>query len=181
MPGRMPKTVDQIDKDNSRTRYTKEEIKARRENTPKIDQSTLRVPEWLDEISKKEWHRIVRLTRQSGIYTDLDINALAMYCKAYSRAREAYDEYRKLEERVKKENKDANILVSKNGKANPLIRIAIEAEDQCRKWAAILGLDPVSRARIGIARKKTEPIDPLEQLLDDVSDFVNDDRGRGVQ
>jgi len=175
MPGRLPKTIQQIEKDNSRTRYTKAEIESRRENTPRIYSSTLRAPVWLDEVARKEWRRIIRLARSSDIYTDLDANALGMYCKAFSRALEAYVEYHKLEERVKKDNPEANLLIAKNGKPNPLLRIAMEAEDQCRKWAAILGLDPVSRARIGLARKKTEQIDPFKQLLDDVDDYVNGD------
>lgn len=173
MPGRMPKTIQQIEKDNSRTRYTKAEIEARKELTPSIDRATLRVPAWLDETAKKEWRRIIRLSRGSGIYTDLDTNALGMYCKAFSRAMEAYAEYDKLKERVLKENPDANLMITKDKRPNPLLKIAMEAEDQCRKWSAILGIDPVSRARIGIARKKAVMFDPLDDLLNDVEDFVN--------
>ena len=175
MPGRMPKTLQQIDEDNSRTNYTKAEIAARREYTPTINKAVLRAPSWLDNTAKKEWRRILHLARDSGIYTDLDANALGMYCKAFSRALEAYAEYEKLTERVKKENPDANLLVAKGGRANPLLRIAMDAEDQCRKWAAILGLDPVSRARIGLARKRGAQIDPLEALLENVTNYVNDD------
>ena len=175
MPGRLPKTIQQIEKDNSRTNYTKAEIEARKKYTPTVERSTLRVPAWLDEVAKKEWHRIIRLARDSGIYTDLDANALGMYCKAFSRALEAYSEYEKLKEMVHKDNPDANLLITKDKKPNPLLRIAMEAEDQCRKWAAILGLDPVSRARIGLARKRHEEADEMEQLLDDVTDYMNDD------
>jgi P27 family predicted phage terminase small subunit len=165
VPGRNPKLLAEIDQDNSRTRYTKAVIDARRAETPTIEKATLRAPEWLDDTARKEWRRIIRLTRDAGIYTDLDTNALGMYCMAFSRARLAYDEYKRLAEKVAETDPGKTVLVTSRGKMNPLLRIAIDAEEQCRKWAAILGLDPVGRARIGVQRAKRK--DEFGETFDD--------------
>lgn len=42
-----------------------------------------------------------------------------------------------------------------------------------RSYEDSLGLTPLSRARLAKKKADQEPIDPLEQLLDDVTDYVN--------
>ena len=165
MPGRNPNLPEvMID---SRKHYTKADIAARKENTPEIDSAKMRAPAWLDDIAKKEWRRIVRLAKHSGIYTDLDVNTLGMYCMNYSRVVQAYKEYKDQSERVAAEHDGRPPLVYK-GQLNPYLAVAMKAEEQCRKLSAILGLDPVSRARMGLARKNAiQPVDPLEELLNE--------------
>jgi hypothetical protein len=50
----------------------------------------------------------------------------------------------------------------------------------CQSWARLilsyeekLGLTPTARARLAKRKAEREPLDPLEQLLDDVTDYVN--------
>lgn len=175
MPGRNPKIPETLD--DGRTHYSKAEIEARRANTPKIESARLRPPKWLDDIARIEWRRVVRLARESGIYTDLDVNALGMYCMSYSRAIQAYKEYKELEERQSVDNPGKSVMIYK-GRTNPLMSVAMAAEDQCRKWSAILGLDPVSRARMGIARKNATVEDPLEDLLNEFTNYANSGNSR---
>jgi P27 family predicted phage terminase small subunit len=170
MPGRNPKLIGEIEADNSRTRYTKAEIEARKLNTPVVSKTKMAPPIWMNELARKEWRRIIRIAQSSEVYTSLDTNALAMYCQSYSRLREAYTEYKKLQSRIGEEK---TALITSKGQINPLIRLMQMEEEQCRKWGAILGLDPTGRARIGIARSKKEQADPMQQLLDEVQEFMD--------
>jgi P27 family predicted phage terminase small subunit len=158
MPGRKPKLIEAIAADNSATRYTKAEIEARELNTPQLVSRRLYPPKWL--------------ARQAGIFNGLDVNALGMYCQSYGRAVEAYNEYKKLKRLM---GTDKNVLVMSSGKINPLIRLMQQEEEQCRKWSAVLGLDPVGRARLGLAKAKhAADEDPMSQLLSEITDFVNE-------
>ncbi len=171
MPGRNPKIVETIEVDNSKTHYTKAEIEARTLNTPTLLSRRLYPPKWLNQAGRNEWKRIVRLAKRSGIFNALDTNALGMYCQSYGRAVEAYDEYKKLKHLM---GEDKNVLVMSSGKINPLIRLMQQEEEQCRKWSAVLGLDPVGRARLGLAKAKhADDDDPMAQLLNEITDYVN--------
>ncbi len=175
MPGRKPKLVEAIEADNSATRYTKSEIEARELNTPQLASRRLYPPKWLNEVGKHEWKRILRLARRAGVFNGLDVNALGMYCQSYGRAVEAYDEYRKLKRLM---GADKNVLVMSSGKINPLIRLMQQEEEQCRKWSAVLGLDPVGRARIGLAKARhAEDDDPMEQLLNEAKSYLIEGSG----
>jgi len=162
---KLPETLDE------RTGHrTKAVIEARKENTPKIAPGRLRPPTWLDEVGKKEWRKIIRLSKDAGIFTSLDVNALGHYCQSFSRLIAVYDEYRKAQEKT-----PGTSIIIVRGYINPLIKEMQQEEDQCRKWGSILGLDPVSRARIGNARAKKQLSDPMEDLLNDVTEYVNKD------
>lgn len=164
MPGRNPKTLEAIEKDNSKTRYTKSEIEKRRKHTPKVGSAVLRVPAWLDDSAKKEWRRIVKLARASNIYTDLDSNALGSYCQVFSRLQEYYLKLNQI-----RADRPSEWIVDYKGVINSLLRLIRDEENHLRKWGGILGLDPVARARIGIAAPGEDESDPFD-------DFLNDDK-----
>lgn len=157
MPGRNPKLIEQIEEDNSRTRYTREEIEARRENTPRIESAKLTAPHWLGKVAKKEFRRIVKLAINAGIFTDLDVNALGMYCQSYERLILLYAELEKLRGLMPRD-----AMISSAGQK--VMRAIQREEDHCRKYGGLLGLDPVARARIGLAKSKKDT-DPFEDFL----------------
>jgi P27 family predicted phage terminase small subunit len=171
MPGRHPKSIQAIEADNSQIHLTKAEMEARCINTPGVITRRLYPPKWLNDAGRQEWKRIVRLARRAGIFNGLDVNALGMYCQSYGRAVEAYDEYRKLKRLM---GADKNVLVMSSGKINPLIRLMQQEEEQCRKWSAVLGLDPVGRARIGLAKAKhADDDDPMAAFLNNIERDLN--------
>jgi len=174
MPGRKPKLIEAIEADNSATRYTKAEIEARELNTPQLVSRRLYPPKWLNDPGLHEWKRIIRLARRAGVFNGLDVNALGMYCQSYGRAVEAYDEYKKLKRLM---GADKNVLVMSSGKINPLIRLMQQEEEQCRKWSAVLGLDPVGRARIGLAKARhADDGDDMADLLSEIEEWVNSEK-----
>src|SRR3990172_1616378 len=46
-------------------------------------------PDWLRDEAKAEWERVVFALHECGILTNIDRAALAAYCQAYARWREA--------------------------------------------------------------------------------------------
>lgn len=158
MAGRKPYPFELIN--NDKARYTKEQLEKRNANQPRINHAVLRCPEHLSDDAKKEWKRIVKLYRELShqIVTDLDVNALEVYC-------EALVTYRKATAKVRE---TAEVYVSKGDskpKKNPWLTVANEAAMQMKKYGEILLLDPVSRARASLAKEEKENDDPMMQFL----------------
>jgi P27 family predicted phage terminase small subunit len=45
-------------------------------------------PDWLHDLAKREWYRILPILENLGLMTDLDVVPLAAYCQAYARLQE---------------------------------------------------------------------------------------------
>jgi len=157
MAGRKPYPIALVKATNDKQHATKKELAERAKNEPRIDSAKLTCPKHLNEVSKKEWRRIVKLYKQldTPIVTDLDKTALEVYCENFSIFRTAMQEI-----------KDSALLYKdKSGEArrNPYVLIANQASDQMKKYGEILLLDPVSRARSSLAKnKKPEDMTPIE-------------------
>jgi P27 family predicted phage terminase small subunit len=143
---------------NDKQHLSKDTLAARENKEPKCKSSKLKCPARLSDDARKEWRRLVALYREIDppIITDLDVNALEIYC-------EALVTYRKAMEIVKK---SGEVIKGGDGvKTNPYWRIARDSADQCRQLSAVLLLDPVSRARVGLAKSKEDELDPMAELL----------------
>lgn len=154
MQGRKPYSHALMEATNDKQRLTKDELRKREQNEPKIQSNFLECPEYLSDEAKAEWHRIVTLYGEikQRILCDLDINALEVYCNAVVTYRKA----------ILKVSETSEVYVKKGDKTprkNPWQRIADEAADTIKKYGELLLLNPVSRARMGIARVK-----PIEEL-----------------
>ena len=154
--GRKPYPYAVIEATNDKIRYTKAEMEKRHKAEPKIDSRLLRCPPRMSEEAKREWKRITKLYKEleEPIITDLDLNALEVYCEAVATYRKAISKVRETSE----------VYVGKNDtkpRKNPWLSIANEAAIQIKKYGESLLLDPVSRARAGLARSKADDDDPL--------------------
>lgn len=160
MKGRKPYPFTVMESTNDKNRLTKDELKSRKKNEPNIESAALRCPSHLSKGAKKEWRRIVKLYREldKPIMSDLDVNALEIYC-------EAVITYRKAMAKVRE---TAEVYVSKSDqnkpKKNPWFTVANEAAAQIKKYGEILLLDPVSRARVGLSKSKQEE-SPMAEYL----------------
>lgn len=149
MQGRKPYPQVLMEANNERDRLTREELKKRRLNEPKTKSNRLRCPKHLESEAKKEWRRIVKLYGEfkQAILSDLDCNALEVYCNALVT-------YRKATKMVRETSEIYVRKGDKTPKKNPWLRIAEDASETMRKYGEILLLNPVSRARMGIAKAK---------------------------
>ena len=92
-----------------------------------------------------------------------DVEMLGIYCDAVAKYREA-------SERLTRVDKDGLIVGTDDD---------IKA---CQSWARLvasyaekLGLTPTARARLAKRKAEKGPLDEMEQLLDVVTEFVNDE------
>lgn len=159
MRGHKPQSAQIISLKNKKMKINKDKIKARAENEPKIKSEKLTCPRRLTLEAQREWRRIVKLYKEfeKPIITDLDINALEIYCEALVRYRKAMLKIRESTEVV---------VIDATPKMNPWLRVANDASDMMKKYGEILLLDPVSRARVGLAKAKHDE-DPNADMFGD--------------
>lgn len=158
MRGRKAHPYQIVNANAKEQKTAKKKLEGRKNNEPKINSFELICPQHLTEEAKIEWDRIKTLYQEldQPIMSDLDVNALEIYC-------ESIVTYRKAMQKVKE---SSEVYKSETGpKVNPWLRVANEASKQVKKYGELLLLDPVSRARIGLAKSKKEELDPMEALL----------------
>lgn len=135
--GRKPKAsrIKELTGNPGKRRINKREPKHRKDIGPP--------PGWLDDVAKQEWERIAPELRRTGILTVVDRTALAAYCKAYSRWRQAEDIV---------ERSQTLVFKTKSGYIQQLPHISI-AQTYLKivnALAAEFGLTPSSRTRLSI-------------------------------
>ena len=148
-----------ISLNNKRLKIKNETVQKRIKNEPKIESVNLKCPKSLSPEAQKEWKRIVKLYEEftEPIICDLDVNVLQIYCEAFERYNKALVNITKSSEVV---------MISNTAKMNPWLRVANDAANIMRQYGELLLLDPVSRARVGLAKTKTEE-DPMHYLYGD--------------
>lgn len=102
-----------------------------------------RKPRWLSPEAKKEWDFIVPILEDMGVLGEADSHALAMYCTAYARWKEA--------ERTLQKEGHAVETASGSLKAHPAWRVAQESFKQMSAMLKEFGLTPAARARLSVA------------------------------
>ena len=112
-------------------------------------------PAELSDAAKKEWWRTGRKLLAAGIVTELDASAFAAYCQSYARWLEAQAVLAKTAMLVK--NKQGFLM------ANPLLRVARDAQEQFTKILSEFGMTPSSRSRVHANAPKDA--DPFEAFL----------------
>jgi P27 family predicted phage terminase small subunit len=146
-PGRKPKpTVDKVLAGVRADRVNRSE--------PRPSRSTPECPDHLDAAGREAWARIVPKLDALGVLTEMDGEALALYCGAYSRWRKATEEIR---------TGGVTTFTGQGSlKSNPAVAVASQCE---RLMAAILiefGLTPSSRSRV---KTDAKPQDALADFL----------------
>lgn len=145
---------------------TKAEIQDRREaeNSIKCDNDRIKdVPNWLDDIAKEEYIKLVNDLENSDILTNVDIPVVAVVADAISKMQ-------KLTEKINKEGMFIT-KVSDRGSENlvehPATRLYKQYNAIYKQYLQELGLSPSSRAKLGVLNQKAqeEKEDPLIQIL----------------
>jgi len=112
-------------------------------------------PVWLRLEAKREWRRMSAELKRLGLLTMIDRSALAAYCQAYARWREA-------EEKVIQEG---DVIETPKGFIiqSPYVGMANRAMELILKILAEFGMTPSSRSRISVAPPREA--DPFEDYL----------------
>lgn len=116
-------------------------------------------PDWFDDIAQEEWEKVTPLLMEIKVLTEADLSALEMYCKSYSRWKEA--------ERTI-DAVGSIMEVGKDGtyhQQRPEVAIATKYQKLCQGWMNEFGLTPSARAR-GV-KADTEDINPMNHAFSD--------------
>ncbi|WP_321907138.1 phage terminase small subunit P27 family [Paraburkholderia sp. J11-2] len=116
---------------------------------------TLKPPDFLDAIAKREFRRVAALMAASGSLCALDLALLSTYAVAFSRWKQAESELRNLSLTVRSKT---NVEFQR-----PLIGIANSAARVMNAAAKELGLTPTARRTLGIV--PSEPSDAADRYF----------------
>ena len=114
-------------------------------------------PTWLDEYAVTEWQRIVPLLKKDIPVSELDAALIASHCQAYS-------DIQKAAELVKEQG--MMVETTDSVKANPAVKMKLDATNQMIRIDDLLGLSVYSRAKLAFkneTKKKTD--DPFAELV----------------
>ena len=126
-----------------------------REPQPRVRRP--RCPDYLDDLAKREWRRLVPILERMRVLSEADGITLANLCQQYSMLQQA---------QVKLQ-KTGLLLKSKSGyiQQSPLVGIISAAVDQVNKLCREFGLTPASRTRIQVDGENSSARDRLEAAL----------------
>ena len=118
------------------------------ENEPEPLSDNIVMPEHLSKKAKKQWEKIVEQLTGAGIMTNLDQDALELYCEAYAKWADANDKLRT----------HGMVVKAPSGYPipSPYLSIANKAFEQLRQMMIEFGMTPSSRTRIKAEPRKTE-------------------------
>lgn len=141
--------------------FPSKQSKAKRNRKPlTFTEGRPECPDWLDDIAKDEWGKVVSELEAKGMLMKIDRFLVAAYCEYFS-------EWWILRKKIKKDGRtydSSKVEGQKMMRPNPDIKIANDAFKNARQLITDLSLSPSARARL------TDPVDPtdtdpLEELL----------------
>ncbi|WP_421405846.1 phage terminase small subunit P27 family [Lacticaseibacillus paracasei] len=114
-------------------------------------------PVWLDDYAVTEWQRIVPLLKKDIPVSELDAALIASHCQAYS-------DIQKAAKLVKEQG--MTVETGDSVKANPAVKMKLDATNQMIRIDDLLGLSVYSRAKLAVKNEtKKKPDDPFAELV----------------
>ena len=114
-------------------------------------------PAWLDDYAVTEWQRIVPLLKKDIPVSELDAALIASHCQAYS-------DIQKAAELI--EEQGMMVETTDSVKANPAVKMKLDATNQMIRIDDLLGLSVYSRAKLAVKNEtKKKPYDPFAELM----------------
>ena len=114
-------------------------------------------PAWLDTYAVVEWQRIVPLLKKDIPVSELDAALIASHCQAYS-------DIQKAAELIQEQG--MMVETTDSVKANPAVKMKLDATNQMIRIDDLLGLSVYSRAKLAVKNEtKKKPDDPFAELV----------------
>ena len=139
--------------------------KRREKSEPKAPVGKPRCPDWLDQDAKAAWKQVAPLLEAMGVLTRIDVNALARYCRLWSRWRKA--------EAFLDQHGEMYPLKHDNGQVKymqpwPQVAIAGKLAQQLTRLEQEFGMTPAARTRIQVnnAIAQTQTNDPKDRFFE---------------
>lgn len=121
-------------------------------------------PAWLNKAAKKEFKRLVKELAQTGLLTNIDVDALALYCDALTQ----YIECSKIIEQEGMMVEYTNKAAETNKVPHPLLTKKKQLFEQMKALATEFGFTPCARAKIAIPKQEKKEETKFDRLFGDV-------------
>ena len=105
-------------------------------------------PDWLDEEARRVWETLTPMLESMGVLSRIDGNALARYCRLWSRWRQAEKWIEEKGEMYPIRNEDGSVKCFQQW---PQVAIAHKLSEQLNRLEREFGLTPSSRARLQVS------------------------------
>jgi P27 family predicted phage terminase small subunit len=124
------------------------------ENEP-TPEGPAEMPEYLSPAAREHWPIVAKQLEDAGVLTSIDVHALALYCEAFARWRNALAEVAR----------SGPVYTTPQGFAmqSPHLSIANKAQEQMTKLLIEFGMTPSSRTRVTKAPKDEQ--DPFKAFV----------------
>lgn len=151
---------------NNKKHLTREQKNRRANNEEAVrikNSGAIICPDWLDDMARAEFDRLVHELKDLGILSSVDITALAVCCDAFSKWKLATELVNKLGLMSVRENRKGE----KSVQPNPAVRDALRYGEMYRKMSVECGLTPNARMRLAVkdANVSDKPQDELFKFL----------------
>lgn len=160
--GRRAKPIHLHVVEGNPNRLTKAEIEARMAAEARLRPASdkVRPPTWLGKEAKKIFRRLVKEMEQTELWTNVDVDTLAVYCDAVVRYAQASQDI---------EENGLTVEGARGVVQNPAVLVASKYASIISRCAAKLGLDPASRASLAIPKEaKKEVPSPVDVMFGNV-------------
>lgn len=147
----------------NKNRLTKAEIEKRKAGEEKVRPPSdgVKPPSWLGRKAKTLFRRLVKDMKETELYTNVDVETMAVYCDAVERYAQAAEEI----------DRNGITIMGAQGAPiqNPAVLVATKYASIISRCASKLGLDPSSRASLAIPREEPKKeTTPFEAMYADV-------------
>lgn len=109
-------------------------------------------PAWLDDYAVTEWQRIVPLLKEDIPVSELDAALIASHCQAYSDIQKAA---------ALIQEQGMMVETTDSVKANPAVKMKLDATNQMIRIDDLLGLSVYSRAKLAFKNETKKKTDDL--------------------
>lgn len=161
MAGRKAKPIGLHLVQGNKAHLTKKEIKKRKKNEVQPRADNIERPDFLkhNKIAQRAWRRLVDELTELGLLTNVDTDALAVYCDAYSKYIEATENIKREGVTIEYTNKAGHT----NTIENPNVNVAKKYYKIMKDMMAEFGLTPAARAKLAIPKEERKEPDPFER------------------
>lgn len=127
------------------------------EPRPGRGRSAPAAPRWLGEEARAEWRRVARRLWEVGLLTEVDVDALAVYCETFAAWKRAEAVVRSKGEVVRTSN--GNLI------QNPYLAIANRAKRDALLMMREFGMTPAARSRVSVEDEGERELSLADQLF----------------
>jgi P27 family predicted phage terminase small subunit len=132
---------------------TRENLSEYEPTSPPLDEVP-EPPSFITGYAADEWRKVARELHNLRLLTSLDLAALAGYCNAYARWRNAVEVM--AEQSVGSGTRGLMVSTMYGPRRNPLIAVANEAAMELLRFAAEFGMSPAARSRIRLSPRSSD-------------------------